>query len=340
MNEPMKWERNKYQTFYAQIKFHLGDGKDQSLSIDKGEEFEYDGTVIKYAGTEFANPRLRGAYNQGWFTLDQDERRVAPVQPSRNVARSQTKNDDLSRVQRTSHMGRESLDEETVLHVQDRQQARQAGKSVGRTASGHLTQADNRRAGQRVDRMHVEQSDLDMQDHVVVGRVNSPAKLGIVDMTQSSNYGLAKDIENRPVGRPTLIEREGVSIKMNVGNVDSRIREDIEDTGRVVGKVRKTATGTRSAGGVEVLDTSGPAGKRKAQSVEIDSSLPPRIRVARRIDPSFPADWVFSGKLADRLAAVKSHGATPAFLEALYAAEGDQMRKKLEESFPKQFQAR
>lgn len=337
MNEPIKWERNKFRTFYSQIKFHVGGEKDRNTSIEKGDSFEYDGMIVKYAGEEFPNPRLRGAYNQGWFTLEQDERRVAPVQPNRNVARSQTKNDDLSRVQRTAHMGQESLDEETVLHVHDRQQARQSAKGVGRTASGHLTQMDNRRAGQRVERMQVEQSDLDLQDHVVVGRVNSPAKLGIVDMTSSQSHGLAQSIENRPLGNPVFVEKEGVSIKMSVGNVDPRVREDFEDTGRVVGKVRKSAV-RGSSDGVEVLDTSGTPGRRK--SPEIDPSLPPRIRVARRIDPDFPSDWSFSGKLAERLAAVKAHGANPAFLEALYAAEGDQMRKKLEEAFPKQFSSK
>lgn len=147
------------------------------------------------------------------------------------------------------------------------------------------------------------------------------------------------------------VQIEGVSIKTNVGQMNrSAAILESEDEGQIVGKVRHTAS--RMNEGIEIVDTSGrniarnvkptktavvPAPAPKA--APINTKMNPRIRIAVSIDPNFPKNWSFEGKLAERLARVKEHGPTEDFLEALYAAEGDQMRKVLQKEFPKQFRA-
>lgn len=395
----IQWKRGQFQKFFTLMKINIG-GKDP-VAIAKGDEFEYDGTICRYAGAELPTPSLRGAIRDDWVTMGTDAGSAPPTyQPPRAVAKSQMMSKDLSRVQRTQPgtMSADSLDEDTVLTVSDRQQLPKDER--GRIA-GHLDQSHNRRgvvqddgrqvafkapvnpnAGQRV--LNPSPSDYDHQDGRVVGRVMSPANIGKVDMIREP--GKAKDIERAHsvdfgAGRAhsaggSRIHKEGVDISMNVGSVDRGLVYDGDDSdGHVVGQVRHTDR-RQSSEGVDVEDTSDIRSHRKeasangkvasakkpqskpgmtkvskalpkavekavapkaATEVAIDTKLPPRIRMARRIDPSFPKSWVFSGKLAERMEAVRKHGATPEFLEALYAAEGDQMRRKLEEEFPQQF---
>ena len=132
-------------------------------------------------------------------------------------------------------------------------------------------------------------------------------------------------------------------MKVSVSDVDrSLVPSESQQDGTVVGRVRHTKGA--STEGIEVKDTSNirsvveEASKpRPKTSVAALKKLPPKIRVAKRIDPDFPVSWDFTGKLKERLERVKSRGPTDVFLEALYAAEGDQMRKVLEKEYPKLF---
>jgi hypothetical protein len=321
------------------IRVGAADPKSIPIDIQEGDEFEYDGQLLKYAGSEIHTPQLRGAIRNGWVTTDQDNvgsEHVSTVQLNRNIAKAQTVNKDMSRVQRSgpTQLDTDSLDEETVLNVSDRRDSSKNSRATPQV----IKSENNRRAG-----MRVEGGIQENQDAVTIGRVRSPAKIK-VDIDKSS--GMTHDIENRGLGQPELfenkvIEREGVRVTTNVGNLNRNVQAAQEEDGEVVGQVRTTRTS--SSDGIEVKDTSSIRNKtsgapvNKSQPVKIDTTLSPKIRMARRIDPGFPSNWMFSGRLADRLEAVKQHGDTPEFLEALYAAEGDQMRKALEKAYPGQF---
>lgn len=330
----IKWQRGKYHKFFAKMKIRIG-GKDNTVDvIHKDDEFEYDGSILKYAGAEVQSTQLRGAIESGWASLSpDDEEKIEVFTPTRNIAKATSVNRDLSRVQRGgASMDTDSLDEETVLEVSDRGKME---KARGGASPKILTKGDNRKG------MSVSASEIDAQEGVTVGRVRSAAKVKVEDITRTP--GLAREIENRGLGKPILdkkvVRTEGVTITTSVSDIDrSAPIAGGEEDGVVVGKVRHTKSA--STEGIEVRDTSNirsQKSKPAKQEVEINTKLPPRIRMARRIDPNFPASWSFSGKLAERLAAAEAHGITPQFLEALYAAEGDQMRKLLEKTFPKQF---
>lgn len=273
--QPMRWKRGEFHTFYAQMKIRVGgiNGNDP-VDILAGDEFEYDGSIVKYAGAEFPQPGLRGAVKNQWATLDPDGEVPAAFTADRNVAKSQTVNKDLSKVQRRG-MGpveTDSLDEETVLQVSDRGRAMDPV-----TGRGHLTQENNRRTASTAGRrsLEVTQSDIDQQDHTPIAPIRSRANLGVVDITKPQNQGLARDLElashedgygayagARRQRRPNVVEREGVTITTSVGNVDREVRMGDEDDGTVVGKVRHTDT-RRTREGVDVQDTSGRPGKSR-----------------------------------------------------------------------------
>lgn len=364
--EPLniQWKRNEFNTYYALMKIRVG-GKDE-LTIGAGDEFQYDGSILKYAGAEIPQHSLRGMFKQGWVSdspPDGDERAlVRPHQAMRNVAKSQSVNKDLAHVARggARAVSLDNLDEDTVFEVSDRSYVRD-----NRSQKGHLTRENVRDVhNQRIASargMSIEDSVQD-QGGVEVGRVRTSTHLK-ADVLDPRNRGLKDQLENlsgsglirdqfspvveRHDPRPTrkLIHTEGISISTNVGNVDRQVREEASESGVEVGRVRHSSKSSRSAeGGVEISDTSNIRAERAAAKVpavktyKVDTKVSPQVRVARAIDPTFPANWSFSGRLSERLAAVKARkGITPEFLDALYAAEGDAMRRTLAKAYPDQF---
>lgn len=331
----IKWQRGTFHKLRSLMKIRIGGGA-VPVDIYEGDEFEYDGTILKYGGQELNSPQARGAFANGWIVPSEDdggERRISSTQPTRNIAAAQSVNRDLSRVQRGSKgaISTSHQDEQIVLDVSERRGSENSAKPA--------VLAPRRAAVQR----HAS------DEGVVIGEVRTKAKADFEDATKVSDQQI-QAIEEGTKGQPILykkqrtgtLEREGVTVKLNVSDIDPNSVVGEEDSDGVeIGRVR-TARTTRSEG-VTVEDTSSirsrkPAPAKKAAAKptpKLDEKLPPKIRIARAIDPSFPSDWTFSGKLADRLAAVKAHGATKQFVNALYAAEGDQMRKALEKAYPK-----
>ena len=339
MGDKIQWQRGKFLKFFAQMKIRLG-GKD-AMDIQKDDEFEYDGVMVRYAGAEFASP-MRGAIDQGWAVLDPaNATAIAPFTAPRDIAKSQSKNSDLSRVQRTKAATLEtnSLDEETVLEVGDR---RPGGRTNVRAEPVKMTAANNRRstAGQRV--MDIRPSDMDGQEGVTVGKVVTAAKLKVEDITKETN--LADRLENRHRQKPELYTskttvREGVTIKTNIGDMDRSIHVAQEDDGQVVAQVRHTKT-SRSEG-IEVKDTSGSQGQksevRPKPVKKIDKSkLSDKHKTALLFDPNFPIDWNFMAPMKARVEKAKQSD-DPVFIKALYAAENEAVKKELVKIFPKVF---
>lgn len=323
----IKWQRGNFQKFQAKMKIRIGGAN--AVDIYEGDEFEFDGTILKYAGAEINTPQTRGAFKNGWFTTvggRTGSSGLQSVQPNRNVASAQSVNRDLNNVQRTSGKKIEigSLDEQTVLDVSDR-------RGASPNAKPNVLQG----------RRFAVQEEASSEG-VVIGQVRSPARVKVDDTTKVSDQQI-QAIEERTLGKPIFnenarrnVQREGVSIKMNVGGVDTSAVVGDEDDGVEVARVRSSRS--IRGEGVTVEDTSDIRSRKKAAaapSPKLDSKLPPKVRIARAIDPSFPESWSFTGKLAERLAAVKAHGANKRFINALYAAEGDQMRKALEKAYPK-----
>jgi hypothetical protein len=355
--ESMRWQRGTFHTFYAKMKIRIG-GKEE-VSISMGDSFEYDGQVIKYAGMEISNTHLRSALEDGWYSMNPDDTTtVRAVRPTRDRAASQSVNRDLSRVQRVSGKGMDTdyMDEEVVMNVSDRRPQGTGQRTLNvptdRAKPRIMTSMDNQRV-RTAGGMPIE---IEEQDGVTIGRVRTPATLK-VDMkgetTDSSLLHMGNVVNQLESlegsgfipDKETCETHEGVQIKMNVRRMNRGgcVETGDESSGRKIGVVKHSTLQVRDvAGGVmakkkpvnkstKSIDTTQTPVKIGAQ---LDSTLSPRIRIARAIDPSFPDKWEFNGKLSARLAAAQQHGITPVFLNALYAAEGDQMRRLLEKTYP------
>lgn len=324
--ESIKWQRGNFLKFYALMKIRVGGAN--PMDIMKGDEFEYDGSILKYSGAEFSQPQMRGAVQSGWASLVLDEEaNVDPVKLTRNIAKAQTINRDLNKVQRAAPTPIEtsSLDEDEVLRVADRTAAGKAPKIV--------TAQDNRKSRS----MDIRSDTNDDQGAVTIAKIKTSAKATFSDVSKPDTDKTIRELENLSNVRADLqtksVTREGVQITTNVGKVDKTLLID-DDEGTSIGSVRKSSKD--HVEGISIKDTSNIRESKVATNL-INKSVPPKVRIARSIDPTFPSDWSFEGKLSDRLAAVKAVNPSSEFLEALYAAEGDQMRRVLAKEYPDQF---
>lgn len=349
----IQWQRNQFITFYAKIKIRVG-GSPNSYTILQGDEFEFDGTVCRFSGAEFPQHSLRGAIAAGWATTEKgDITRVEPYTPGRQIASATSVNRDLSRVQHQSNpnMDVDSLDEETVIQVNDRQAAMKDGRK-------HLTHADNRRSnGARAARGMPIQQGAEDQEAVVVSRLATSTHR-VVDV--AAQPGVARELEmasyDDGVGRANdardsqTTHREGVTIKTNLGRMQSGIHIGDENEGRVVGHVRNSQVS--SVEGVSIEDTSNIRSKSKAKSAPKSvmavkataapkaapvaaTGLSDKLVTAQTIYPKFPNDWNFFAKTEDKLRKVEEIGPNKALIQALLASESKSVKKLLVEKYPK-----
>lgn len=333
MAEMIKWKRGQFYTFYAQMKIRVGGLNGQpDIEIAAGDEFEYDGSICKYAGAEYPQQGLRGAIREGWASLDEDagipEGRIA----GRSVAEAQSVNRDLSRVQRmpAQSIEHDDLDEETILEIGDREAAMDPV-----TRKGHLSAKDNRgRKLKSVRGMEVEQSDIDEQDHTPISAIKSPAKIK-VDVLANPNA--ARDIEMRSVDqgygryagdkpkRRNVIVKEGVEIRTDVRGGSS---VGGEEEGTVIGPVR---THSQRKAKMDKENNKKPAKK----SSKKNQGMSPKLQKAVELYADFPRDWNFFGKTEDKLAKLKELGPDAELLNALYASESKSTKIALKKAYPK-----
>lgn len=352
------WQRGKFQKFFAQMKIRVG-GAAVPVDIQQGDEFHFDGTILKYGGSEFTSPQTRGAINAGWATLAPGGNGSVQNHSSvRSVAKATSVNRDLSKVQRMEpeSMGTDHSDEDTVMHVGDRR-PQQTGKKVlnvpNDKAQPRVMTANTVRG------MHVNTEDLEAQDGMTVGRVRTAAKVK-ADLTTSAGQSVASKLNNIsgsglvPQGSNqarghNVLQREGITVKTSVssGRVGNVEMSDM-DEGEVVGKVRQSKTHSRE--GITVTDTSnireeraraeksGRVQKPVAKTVKVaaeEGGNASKIKTARTIDPQFPENWNFFAKLDDRIRLIKKNEKNRKFLLALFVVEGASVRAHLQKTYPK-----
>ncbi len=356
------WQRGKFQKFYAQMKIRVG-GASVPVDILAGDEFLFDGTVLKYGGGEYTSPQTRGAIGAGWATLNRNGGGVVQNHShNRQVAKATSVNRDLSRVQRmgSEEMETDNSDEDTVMNVGDRrpQNTGQRVLGVPNDKAAPRVMTANTVRGMRIDNDEIE-----AQEGVSVGRVRTPTKVK-ADLTTSAGQQVASRLENIsgsgliPQGRQqargnNVLHSEGITVKTSVsgGRVGSVHMSDM-DEGEVVGRVRQSKPTSRE--GITVTDTSNirdkraaaerpakpaakPAAKSKAAAAPAETSNAAKIKTAKTIDPNFPEDWNFFAKLDERVKLIKKGEKNRKFLQALFVVEGAAVRAHLTKAYPKMF---
>jgi hypothetical protein len=343
----IQWQRGEFLKFQAAVKVRIGQNAQGVGHIEKGDMVEFDGTTLRYAGTEVNSTSVRGSVKAGWLVpFSIKDVGVPPaVQASRKIAKSQSVNTDLLNVSRSEPriVKSSSTEEDTVMNINDR-----STKFDGVTERSEPKKLVSKQTATNVSDVLAEhskrtgsilRSPFD-QDTVTVGSIRSPARATAIDVSKDADYAQhLQRLESQAKKSSKTITREGVQITSNLGEVSDVIQMD-EEPGEVIGQVRKSKIATSE--GIEVKDTSMSGIKSQSSNggskpFKIDPKIPARVRIAKHIDQKFPSDWDFSSKMKDRMDRLNSLKPSSTLLEAIYAAEGDNFRRMMEKTFSKQF---
>ena len=141
----LKFTRGDFQSFRATTKIHMGK---YSVDIDSQALFLYDGHTVRYNGTEYDVPQLRGLVGS-WFVPEQDLTTQYQSQPAGvqvSPATPESKGQSFS-------MGRASEEEAVVGTMSEATQVRTAAASGD---TDRLTQLREARRAQAAERQGVE----------------------------------------------------------------------------------------------------------------------------------------------------------------------------------------
>jgi len=324
MSSGFKWVKGQFHKFTALMKIRVGGT--ENLSVEKGDVIEYDGSILRYLGLEVPTTSIRGSINQGWFVLgevdeDSDEEYEVPaaVVPSRNPAKAKTINTDLLNIQRGSLTADHDHDEDVVMNVNDRRDVKNPLNSKVLNTPTHV-------APKRITSSSVSDGD---GGETIIGRIRTPAKIKVENMDRPESVKIISSIENiagsgfipnnPPKARTNIVHKEGISIKMNVGNMESsEVQNMDEDGGKSI----------RVSSFEERMNNANPHKKRPGKKVDT-SKLDYRVKIALVLDPDFPIHWPYEGKNAEKVSFLKKQQISDSLVKALYATESDYFKKFL-----------
>jgi len=120
---PAAFKRNEFRPYRAINKIHLGK---YEVDIMLDDEFDYDGSTVRYAGTEYAVPQLKGLLGD-WFVPVQDQTttyvsKPAGVQVSHATPEARERGDSFT-------MDEASEEEAVVATMGEQKQIREAAAS-------------------------------------------------------------------------------------------------------------------------------------------------------------------------------------------------------------------
>jgi hypothetical protein len=312
MDNAISFKRGDFKVYYSKTKIRVGTN-DKQVVIEDGQEFEYDGTTLKYDGLEFGASSLRGIFSRGWASPFPDDPQP-PIHNSgnveRNIASAKVKTSDFSRVHRMSS------DSMTSVRVED-QKVLDINRRTAVIASGERVSSEN-----------VQVVKNDPASGRVIARVKVPAKVVVNDMHLDSGENRRR-IEEAGDGKPIYLDQKanGVSITTNTpSRMGARVIESDQEEGyQIIGQV---------AGRESRLETNVPVPLSFRPQKDEDSL---KIAAGRLISPLFPKGWDFKLKLSDKIETVVAMKPNKALLQAFWLVESDAFRKSLLKSFPNVF---
>ncbi len=318
MSDNYRFVRGAFETYYAHKKVVVSNSENP-LTLEAGDSFEFDGTVMKFNGFEFDAKSLRGAFKLGWVSdgsLEDSSDDTRVVQ--RNVASTKVTTRDLSHVHRSSSDGLSASSEEDrkVLDLERRKAVIASGEKV---VSG-----TSLRVAKEVD-----------PGGKTVAKLRTPAKLVATDAHLPQWGTHVKDLESLSEAKPEYVNK-----KPPAGATAFVMDERVPKTGaRVIGEYSGDGISTE-IGKVRQSDDSSkavvankPSNLFKPQKSEFDLKL----AAGKCLSTDFPSDWDFKAKLSDKISRLKSSKPQRVLLQTLWLVESDAFRKVLLKEYPNTF---
>lgn len=354
--EQIRFKTGEFQTFTATRSFALGHF---GVRIEMGTELEFDGSVVKYAGAEYAFPQLRSAVTSGWIVLstayDADDPAYGRPATARIQVRSATQIDQPKMLATTVE-----ADERIVLNTNEHADS---------------TRAANRRTASQSGSDGVPVRTLTtpaVSVTTVTGAQQEISKLENLKITPGKGMTVDEMLERMPER-----EREQYLLKKEAARATyAQVSSEKSGSGRAVARV-KNATTRSSAEGVTVTQTAGggietwdggdapvvaqivqdkvstvvedgvtftttaPAMKAKKPAARATSrvSVDLRRKIAKALCPDFPDNYDFGASAKKKLARLQAdfEDRSDVLLAVFAAEDDDEFKARLVQEFPQAF---
>jgi len=315
----INWQKNNYQTFYAYTKISIGSKDSPIMYIESEDEFEFDGTTLRYSGAEMNKPSLRSVIEKRGWAGTEPNGHVKPFVVNRKVAKSKTVR---------TNMGATDIEKEDIMVVEEDDIA------ISRVKSGDERIADS------ISTTVMSNNDPVSDEGMVVGMISS-SNNSVIDM--SSGHGntiethkqvrMASDTsgEQKAKGGQRRVIRDG----MIVGRISSptRFTTDMSKSNLTAKAVENTVGTGRVIVEEQPERIVKPAAKKPAAKKPV-AKTGSKVEIAKSIYSGFPDKWNLFGKKDWKIEQIKNYGEHPDFIRALYAIESKSMKKYLVSKYP------
>ncbi len=369
--EQIRFKTGEFQTFTATRSFALGNF---NVRIEKGCEIAFDGSVVQYAGTDYAFPQLRGALTSGWIVLassyDEDDPDYGRPASANVKVRSATQGDQpktmVATVEADERIVMNSSEHASQTKASNRRTASEAGSdgvpvrtlktpAVSATtitdAQSVISGLDNLKItpgkGITVEEM-LERMPQDQREEYLLRK--QAARAGYVQEQKPSDVRTAasqpKSGSGKTVGRVKnaagVTSAEGMTVTQSTGGgIETWDGGDAS----VVAALSQDKT-TIVEDGISFTTTNVPSPKaapKKQAPLKTSAPAPQmspavRLKIAKAMCPDFPDSYDFAAPAKKKLARLQADFEDRLdILLAVFAAEDDEIKTKLVQEFPQAF---
>lgn len=338
MSTQIQFRKGVFQPFIAQQEFRLGD---LGLKINKGDEMEFDGSILKIDGDEHALPKFRGAVAAEWVVPSGDyDPGLVVSRKSANIQIRPADGGNPMNAQSRTAITTVAAEDQVVGDFRDHAKAtRDRNSRVAMVEPGHTVQvrtistpakqtvnaekqsfseairkADNVKVVAGVGRTRSEMlAQMDPEQKAeYLSKINSLAgsKDGVDPDYSITDLGGGADISNEE----TVIESEGIVFR-NTNTAKPKAPK----------AAAKTAAAKPSRAAAVVVTASPKGGFQR--------------KIAKSMCPDFPDNYDFDAPTKKKLARIQlDYEDRPDIIMAVMAAENDsEMKNLLVEHFPEVF---
>lgn len=329
MSTQIQYRFGQYLTFVTTRQFGLPNGS----KVSPGEEIQFDGTNAQFEGQGAVKMMgLRGAVTNGWMVLKAD------YDPDAEQARPKSAGVKIRPADGGNPMNVRTREVVTTVDAEEQEVGDGVAAHAQRTRDLNARKAPKKAttAGRRVEGAVMA---VDDNEGRVVNRpaFKTAAKQEAVSLDNASSVisemeSLKVDAMPSVVGRvaaPKNSSKEGFDITNTVGGgmetVDlSGLDSKSPDQVQVV-----------ESEGLRFTTTNGP---KKATRPVDKKSEDVRRKVAKAVCPDFPEIYDFDVSMRKKIARIQADFEDrPDVIQAIYAAESDDVKTALLEQFPEAF---
>lgn len=334
MSTQIQYRFGQYHTFVSTRPFGLPNGS----KVSEGEEIQFDGTNVQFEGqVAIKMMGLRGAVTNGWMVpkadYDPDAEQARPKSAGVRIRPADGGNPMNVRTREvvtTVDAEEQEVGDGVAAHAQRtrdlnaRKPATKKASTAGRRVDGAVMAVDDNE-GTVVNRpaFKTAAGQAARQESVNLDHASS-----VISELQSLQVDAMPSVVGR-VAAPKNSSKEGFDITNTVGGgtetVDlSGLDSKSPDQVQVV-----------ESEGLRFTTTNGP--KKTTRPVE-KKSEDVRRRVARAVCPDFPEMYDFDVSMRKKIARIQADFEDrPDVIQAIYAAESDDVKTALLEQFPEAF---